>query len=147
MRRSARNSVAVAATMALVALLVAAFGASSASAIGISNWEAGTCAVPGCTYGGAPGEFFSQAAGHPPDGITDFTVKIEGGDQAKRVKVELPEGLNVNPQAVPQCSVATFEANDADCGPSKVGSSFVTTEVLGLPIGPLEYPVYDLEPK
>ncbi|HKZ12709.1 MAG TPA: hypothetical protein VJL81_02575 [Solirubrobacterales bacterium] len=137
----------MAVTTALVALLVAAFGASSASAIGIGNWEAGTCALSGCTYAGASSEFFAKAAGHPNFGVTDFTVNVEGGDQAKRVKVELPEGLNVNPQAVPQCPVATFEANDAECGPSKVGSSFVTTQVLGLPIGPLEFPVYDLEPK
>jgi len=130
--------------MALVALLVAAFGASSASAIGISNWEAGTCAVPGCTYGGAPGEFFSQAAGHPPDGITDFSVNVEGGDQVKRVKVELPEGLNVNPQAVPQCSIEDFQA-DACPAASQVGVSKVVSSVL--PIIPIEAAVYDLVPK
>jgi hypothetical protein len=150
MRRNARNVVGVAGATALVVLLLASFGASSASAIGIGKWEAGTCKLTTCTYGGlAPAtEFFAQAAGHPPAGVTDFSVNVEGGDQVKRVKVELPKGLNVNPQAAAQCSVATFEANDANCGAaSKVGASFVTSEVLGLPIGPLEFPVYDLEPK
>jgi hypothetical protein len=133
--------------MALIALAISAFAASSASAIGIGKWEAGTCKVSSCTYAGLSpaAEFFSQAAGHPPDGVTDFSVNVEGNDQAKRVKVELPPGLNVNPQAAPHCAVSDFEA-DACATASKVGASFVTTQVLGLPIGPLEFPVYDLEP-
>ncbi len=147
MRRTARRGVTIFAASALVALLLGAFGASQAAAIGIGKWEAGTCAAPGCTYAGSPTEFFAQAAGHPPDGVTDFTVNVEGGDQAKRVKVELPEGLNVNPQAVPQCPVATFQANDAACAASAVGVSEVSSKVLGLPIGPLSFPVYDLVPK
>jgi hypothetical protein len=137
--------------MALIALLVAAFGASSASAIGISKWEAGTCTTTTCTYAGAPSEFFTQAAGHPQAGVTDFSVGATGeADQARRVKVELPEGLNVNPQAVPQCSVADFQA-DACPAASQVGVSEVTSEVeliLGIkaPIGPLPFAVYDLVP-
>lgn len=149
MKRSTRNAVGLATALATIAMLLAAFGASSASAIGISNWEAGTCATSTCTYAGTPAEFFAQAAGHPPDGVTDFSVSAAGeSDQAKRVKVELPEGLNVNPQAVPQCPVATFQSNDAACGPigSQVGVSEVTSNVLGIPVGPLSYPVYNLEP-
>jgi hypothetical protein len=129
--------------MALIALLVAAFGASSASAIGIGNWEAGTCAAAGCTYTGSPSEFFAQAAGHPPDGVTDFSVNVEGGDQVKRVKVELPEGLNVNPQAVPQCPIEDFQ-NDACPADSQVGVSKVVSSLL--PIVPIEADVYDLVP-
>ncbi len=114
--------------MALIALAISAFAASSASAIGIGNWEAGTCKAATCTYAGDPAEFYAQAAGHPAFGVTDFTVNVEGGDQAKRVKVELPQGLNVNPQAVPQCPVETFKTNEAACAASKVGTSEVTTE-------------------
>ena len=154
MRRTAHNAVGIAGALALIALLGAAFGASSASAIGIAKWEAGTCTVPGCTYVGAPSEFFAQAAGHPPAGVTDFTVGVEGEDQAKRVKVELPEGLNVNPQATPQCPVdyaaRTFNESECDSLGSKVGISEVTSEpkVLGLPVkvGPLSFPVYNLQP-
>jgi hypothetical protein len=129
--------------MALVILALASFGAGSASAIGISNWEAGTCTSATCTYAGAPSEFFSQAAGHPNFGVTDFTVGIEGGDEVKRVKVELPQGLNVNPQAVPQCSVETFQADGCGAG-SQVGESTVTSAILGLTLPPI--PVYDLVP-
>ncbi len=75
MRRSARNAVGIAATMALIALAISAFAASSASAIGIGNWEAGTCnrryAAP---TPAPPSRFYAQAAGHPPFGVTDFTV-------------------------------------------------------------------------
>ncbi len=156
MRRTARNTVTITVTLALIALLVAAFGASPAAAIGIANWEAGTCSAPGCTYTGSPSEFFAQAAGHPPDGVTDFTVNATGEqDQAKRVKVELPEGLNVNPQAVPQCPVDTFRNNEAECAAlgSKVGESQVTTQLeliqgtgIKVPVGPLPFTVYNLVP-
>jgi hypothetical protein len=154
MRRSARNAVGITGALALIALLCAAFGASSASAIGIAKWEAGTCATAGCTYAGAPSEFFAQAAGHPDYGVTDFSVEASGeSDQAKRVKVELPQGLNVNPQATPRCSVETFKSNDAECGSSQVGESQVTTAIelipgsgIKVPFGPLSFPVYNLEP-
>ncbi len=161
MTRNAHNAVRITGALALIALLCAAFGASSASAIGIAKWEAGTCAVPGCTYAGTPSEFFTQAAGHPPDGVTDFSLSTSGEpDQAKRVKVELPQGLNVNPQAVPQCAVATFMA-DGCSADSQVGESSVTTEVevplvggipvlggvLGkIPITPPPFAVYNLVP-
>jgi hypothetical protein len=142
MRRTARNAVGIAGALGLVALLCAAFGASSASAIKIENFEAGTCTTSSCTYAGAPAEFFAQAAGHPPIGATDFTVGVEGGDQVKRVKVELPEGLNVNPVAVPQCDVATFQADGCSAS-SQVGTSEVTSSLLPVP---LPFPVYSLVP-
>ncbi len=155
MRRTARNAVGMTGALALIALICAAFGASSASAIGIAKWEAGTCAAPGCTYAGSPAEFFAQAAGHPPDGVTDFTLTTSGeSDQAKRAKVELPVGLNVNPVAVPQCPLDAFQA-DACPSTSQVGESSVTTElevpILGgvlpkAPVTPPAFPVYSLVP-
>ena len=132
--------------MALIALAISAVAASSASAIGIGTWEAGTCKVDSCTYGGSPGDFYSQAAGHPAFGVTHFTVNVEGTDQAKRVKVELPEGLNVNPQSVPQCPVETFKTNEAACAASKVGTSEVTTILIGIIPVTLPFAVYNLVP-
>jgi hypothetical protein len=143
--------------MALIALAISAFAASSASAIGIANFEAGTCttdATPAaeCTFASPSSEMYTQAAGHPNYGITDFSVDdVSGENQAKRVKVELPKGLNVNPQAVPQCPVATFESDEAACAASAVGTSYVTSEpevlLLKPKIGPLPFTVYDLVPK
>jgi hypothetical protein len=142
--------------------LVVALSASSASAITITNFEAGTCTVGTCTYSGPSSDFYAQAAGHPNFGVTDFSISATGeSDQAKRVKVELPQGLNVNPQSVPQCPVETFMA-DGCSADSQVGESTVTTEVevplvggipvlggtLGkLPITPPPFTVYNLVPK
>jgi hypothetical protein len=136
---------------ALVALLVAALGASSASAaFGVNRWEAGTCTtdLPECTYA-TPAESFNQAAGHPAVGFTDFrfntTLLGTPEGNVRNVRVDLPEGLNVNPQAVPWCSKADFEANAAvNCAASQVGVSEIKT-ALGVPIPPL--PVYDIEPE
>lgn len=144
--------------MALIVLAISAFAASSASAIGVANFEAGTCAtdatpVSECTFASPSSSMYTQAAGHPNYGITDFSVgDVSGENQAKRVKVELPKGLNVNPQAVPQCPVATFESDEAACAASAVGTSYVTSEpevLLGIKpkIGPLPFTVYDLVPK
>jgi len=146
MKRSARNAVGIAGALALIALLCAAFGASSASAIGIKKWQAGTCAAAGCTYEGSPAEFFAQATGHPNYGVTEFEVAPQNGEagkQAERVKVELPEGLNVNPQSVPQCSVEAFQA-DSCPAESKLGVSKVVSTLL--PILPIEATVYNLVP-
>jgi hypothetical protein len=147
MRRTARNAVGIAGALTLVAMLCAAFGASSASAIGIKKFQAGTCTAASCTYEGNPAEFFAQAAGHPAYGVTEFEVAPQNGEegkQAKRVKVELPQGLNVNPQATPQCSVADFQA-DACSAESKVGMSKVISTLL--PILPIEASVYNLVPR
>jgi hypothetical protein len=151
MRRNARNLVGVATAMALIALLGAVF-ASSAAAISITKFEAGTCAIDAtpaaeCTYAGPLSDFYTQAAGHPNYGITDFSIGgTSGENQAKQVQVQLPQGLNVNPQAVPQCPVSTFQNEEGNCAASKVGTSYVTANVAGLPVGPLAFPVYDLVP-
>jgi hypothetical protein len=156
MRRTARNSVGVAALTALVALLVAAFGASSASgAFGVKpgSWEAGTCKTdtPECTYASPSSQFYTQAAGHPNVGLTNFAFNTNGlgipEGAVRNVRVDLPEGLNVNPQAVPQCPKATFEESPAKCAGSEVGVSEVTAfkllEILPVKLTPT---VYNLVP-
>lgn len=134
-------------------LLVLALTAPTAdAAFGIKKWEAGTCKinVPECTYGSPSAQFFTQAAGHPSAGLTDFEVNTGpplGGPEGtlKDVRVDLPEGLNVDPQAVPQCPKADFEANPASCVASEVGTSYVTAISAALPLQ-LPFPVYNLVP-
>jgi hypothetical protein len=136
-------------------------------AFGVSRWEAGTCKsdAPHCTYGSPSSQFFTQAAGHPNVGLTDFEFNKEGtlpSGNVKDVRVDLPEGLNVDPQAVPQCPKATFEANPANCAASQVGVSEVSAVKLELKQIPilggileelvpnptkLEPPVYNLVPE
>src|SRR5512146_532383 len=95
-----------------------------------SGWQAGTCYkdTPFCSVA-TPDQFFEQAAGHPQVGFTQIIVKhaeepLPGSEkpvgQLKTVRVDLPVGLSVNPQATDQCPLATFEANPASCPPSSV---------------------------
>jgi hypothetical protein len=73
-----------------------------------------------------PGLFYKQAAGHPPVGFTQYIIQheeITGGPfgtvkpivepiadrTIKTLRVDLPPGLTVNPQATPKCSKAAFE--------------------------------------
>ena len=115
-------------------LVLLAVAPAANAAFGVAKWEADTCASdsPECTYSSPSGQFFTQAAGHPPVGLTNFIFNTTGGvpdDNVKDVRVDLPEGLNVDPQAVPQCPVATFEANASSCAESEVGISEVTSEI------------------
>jgi hypothetical protein len=121
------------------------------------GWQAGTCVTdtPTCTVD-TPDKFFKEAAGHPQKGFTQFIVKSKPGlvgpeepvGSLKTVRVDLPVGLSVNPQATDQCSQAEFEANPAlQCPLAAVGTSFVTGSVLGVPSPvPLSATVYNIDP-
>ena len=177
----------------VAAFLVLALGAASAQgAFGIANWEAVTCSenadtpvVPG--LGGAlvgdyplpkdpaqctdstPEKFFTQAAGHPPFAITDFTlntVQTPGAEGfpdgfVEEIVVDTPEGLGVNPEATPvKCTVAELsEVPAPTCDPtSLVGFSYLTIAKEAPPClapGPVprvcenvrvKLPVYNLVP-
>jgi hypothetical protein len=114
------------------------------------GWQAATCTIdtPQCSPE-TPSQFFTQAAGHPGIGFTQIIVKHEGTTpvgELKTVRVDLPVGLSVNPQATPQCSLAEFEAET--CNPTtKVGESQVTVSALGITPTLPGVPVYNIEPK
>lgn len=129
-----------------------------------SGWQAGTCSEESPYDAGAdicsvdtPDQFFEQAAGHPNRGFTQFIVKhgpapMEApAGELKTVRVDLPVGLSVNPEATPRCSLTVFEAGAGGCpAGSKVGESFVTA--VG-PLGPIDpipgvtqVAVYNVEP-
>jgi hypothetical protein len=143
---------AISTAVSVAALVFALTAPAADAAFGVSKWEAGTCKTdaPKCTYASPSTQFFTEAAGHPPIGLTDFVFNTTGGapdgEGVKDVRVDLPEGLNVDPQAVPQCAVTTFETNASACAASQVGNSEVTSELLGVPVGPLPFPVYNLDP-
>lgn len=118
------------------------------------GWQAGTCKLdtPPCSVD-TPLQFFEQAAGHPPKGFTQIITKNEAGKPVgnlRTVRVDLPAGLTVNPQATTeQCEVGEGEHPDpATCGAgSLVGESQVTvSNLLGVPI-PLEVPVFNVVPE
>src|SRR4051794_20360238 len=118
------------------------------------GWQAGVCNsdAPECSPESPHAQFSTQAAAHPPVGFTQFIVKKDpkaGGPIGvlKDIRVDLPAGLSVNPQAAEQCALATFESSPLACSPgSVVGTSFVTAA-----LGPADLPavpalVYDLVP-
>ena len=128
------------------------------------GWQAGTCneeppeSTEVCSVE-TPDQFFEGAAAHPNWGFTQFIVKHEAPGETpvaelKRVLVDLPVGLSVNPGATPRCPLATFEAGAGGCpAASQVGESMVTASMplLGTPIAPIpgvtEVAVYNVVPE
>jgi hypothetical protein len=125
-----------------------------------SGWQAGTCKQeppePGVEFCSieTPEQFFEPAAGHPQYGFTQIIVKHKAGlggpeepvGQLKTVRVDLPPGLTVNPEATEQCSQTQFDAETCPPG-SAVGVSLVTGSLAGVPASvPLEGTVYNIVP-
>jgi hypothetical protein len=105
------------------------------------GFQAGTCTEetpwPNHCSPDTPGIFFTQAAGHPPIGFTQYIIKHkeivpntleETEAVAKAIRVDLPPGLTVNPQATEQCSGEAFLADACPAG-SQVGWEEVTVSV------------------
>jgi hypothetical protein len=166
------------ATLVLVALGAAALGAPGTGLAATGDviapqhppaytaddgWQAGTCieeppeSTEVCSVD-TEDQFFEQAAAHPNWGFTQFIVKHEPPGETpvaelKRVLVDLPVGLSVNPGAAPRCPLTTFEAGASGCPlESQVGESFVTAvaPLLGTPFPPFAgvtaVPVYNVTP-
>ncbi len=127
-----------------------------------SGWQAGTCSkdTPTCSIQ-TPGQFFDEAAAHPPVGFTQFIIRQAPPTDApvgelKTVRVDLPVGLSVNPGATERCPLDVFESGAGNCASlhpkSKVGESFVTAfgplvgEIAPTP-GVTQVPVYNVEPE
>jgi hypothetical protein len=125
---------------ALVLTVGFAVLAADAQALEISKWEAGTCKEYSCSDAGTHSAFYTQAAGHPPFGITDFAFRyrevIPGIDKeplgkVKDVRVDLPPGLAVDPEATSTCSTAQLE--ELNCPEaSLVGEDEATGTAVGL---------------
>jgi hypothetical protein len=112
---------------------------------------------------GTPGKWFTQAAGHPNFAFTDFTLNTLAAPPAigfpdgfvKDIVVDTPEGLSVNPEALPQCTVAQLGTNS--CPPAAlVGTNYFTVAAQAPPCAPeppgscvqarVAVPVYNLVP-
>lgn len=135
-----------------------------------SPWQAGTCDAdpppPGqCSVATSP-LFYEDAGGHPPKGFTQIIVNKEKVEiippivaferpvgNLRTVRVDLPVGLTVNPQASPeQCDLEPGES-PAECAGrapfSKVGVSEIeaTHQDTGLTPPPLHADVYNIVPE
>jgi hypothetical protein len=143
---------AVAALAVCVALGGTAPPAQAGFGVEEKNFEAGTCTVASCTYAGVEenhGEAYTQAAGHPPFGITGFAfnstpagVGREPIGNVKRVRVDVPPGLAADPEALPQCAVKSFE-DDGCPADTQVGEDQLTA-FIALANVTLAAPVYNL---
>ncbi|HEY2630896.1 MAG TPA: hypothetical protein VGI26_00790 [Solirubrobacteraceae bacterium] len=120
MRLTARFWFATTAVAAIMALATPA--AYAAFGVEEHNFEAGACINTSCTYKSVeehPKEGFTQAAGHPPWGITGFEMNSkeallgqhEPEGALKRVRVDVPPGLAADPQAIPYCKEEDFNNN------------------------------------
>jgi hypothetical protein len=115
-----------------------------------SSFEAGTCTVASCTYA-TTSDFYTQAAGHPPYGITSFEVKShssllvgkEPEGSLKRIRVDVPPGLAADPQAIEPCSPVTFEKGGCTTK-NQAGTTEMEASALGVVLK-LEGKVYNLE--
>jgi hypothetical protein len=131
----------------------AAPAAGAAFGVEEKNFEAGTCAVASCTYAGVEkdhGEAFTQAAGHPPYGITGFEFNSTAAGlgrepigNVKRVRVDVPPGLAADPEALPACPVKTFEEDQCPAE-TEVGKDELTVFVA-MANTTLSAPVYNLQ--
>jgi hypothetical protein len=151
----------------LAALLAAAIAATAplavAQALTVKKWEAGTCKEASCTDAGPTSAFYTQAAGHPNFGLTDFefdyttegvikTWKKPDG-HVKDVRVDLPPGLAVNPEATTAlCTEAELTSDKKECpAASRVGVDQATgTAEIALGVKETvteEFPVYNMERK
>jgi hypothetical protein len=104
----------------LVCVLLAMSAPAANAAFGVTegNFEAGTCLVNSCTYSSPKSIFYTQAAGHPPWGVTTFELNHTGSgpgrvpeEALKRIRVDVPPGLAANPEALPKCTHPQFESN------------------------------------
>jgi hypothetical protein len=166
----ANTAAAVFARRALMCLAAATAGAILAAALPVaaqafevSKWEAGTCTESSCTDAGPASAFYTQAAGHPAVGLTDFEFKYktEGfiktwktpEGHVKDVRVDLPPGLAVDPEAATAfCSEAELNSDEEKCpAASRVGVDQATgTAEVALGIKETvteEFPVFDMERK
>jgi hypothetical protein len=99
------------------------------------GWQAATCNADEPTKCSPNNpDYFVEAGGHPPIGFTQYTIQteestgkiepagitipttpIKGGlaglpdRDIKTLRVDLPPGLTVNPQATPRCTIEDFE--------------------------------------
>jgi hypothetical protein len=128
MKLHVRTALAGLLTVASLALVAPA--AQASFGVSESNFEAGTCLATSCKYSSPPSAFYTQAAGHPPWGITKFELNHTGsgssrfpeGAPLKRIRVDVPPGLAANPEALPKCTQSQFQAGSCPLN-TKVGTT------------------------
>jgi hypothetical protein len=139
MRSNAR--IALLAPLIGAILAISAPAAQAAPEFGVEKFSAANCtaAFEGCageettigpfeywtpketTVAEEKAQGYTQAAGHPAWGITDFKVTTVGvlPNEAplgviKHVRTDVGSGVSTNPEAVPKCTMKEFDANEKE---------------------------------
>jgi hypothetical protein len=149
-------------TLVCVVLFLAAVTPAAQASFGVAKFEAGTCngnetEVKSCEYTSPHSTFYTQAAGHPPWGLTGVELAHENssskdpeGAPLKRLRVDVPPGLAADPQALATCTRKQFNEEPKLC-PTSSEAGFVeleaVVEVAGLHVlaPPLTGKVYNLD--
>ncbi len=130
MRQAARFAMLGAlASAALFAMVLAPAAQAAGFGIEKEKFEAGTCngnetEVKSCEYTSAPSAFYTQAAGHPPWGLTGVELahtgtgssRVPTGEPLTRLRVDVPPGLAADPQTLETCSRTEFQAKACKSG-------------------------------
>jgi hypothetical protein len=78
-------------------------------------------------------DLYTQAAGPPNFGITAFELNTGAFEvpegNVKDIRVELPEGLGVNPEATEQCTVAELPNAASECPGALIGTDYIRASV------------------
>jgi hypothetical protein len=131
MRSLAR--VSLLALLAGAILAVSASAAQAAPAFGVESFFASNCKVSTCNKAATPAEEkakaeaegYSQAAGHPPFGVTDFKLNrkqiqtvpfpaFAPAGNLKSLRIDVAPGVSTNPEAVAKCSVENFTSTEVE---------------------------------
>ncbi len=173
MRSNIRTSLLTLLASAIVAITAPAAAQAS---FGVESFFAGNCnelhkecnkaPTPAEEKAKAELEGFTQAAGHPNWGVTEFVVKnkeIAPGvlfpeGTVKHVRIDVAPGVSTNPQAVTKCSQADFASTLIEFAPghfafnaskcpvsSEIGFNKVKVLFTGPTNKTLEGIVYNLE--
>jgi hypothetical protein len=120
-----------------------------------AGFQAGTCTIDPCSAK-TPERFFTQAAGHPPAAFTQIIAKHpnEPGERPipvgnlKTILVDLPVGLSVNPQSIPQCQLQGGRIPPGGCpANTQVGVNNIVLIGEGSASAEGALPVYNLPPR
>ncbi len=75
-------------------------------------------------------DYYTQAGGRPDVAFTKFTLNTSDS-AAEFVRVDLPAGLAVNPQAIPRCSAATLSSCPSDTQVGKTNVTITNIPIIG----------------
>jgi hypothetical protein len=136
-------------TLILAALLSTTVGLSAAPAVGaqalIKSFKAGVLKDENSSNP-SEADYATAAGSHPVLALTNFEMNTELFPAVEYVRVDLPPGLSVNPQAAPKCEAAGNTLNSSCAADTRVGRAtvHVNTGLLGIQLG--EGYVYNMVP-